>query len=137
MEKLRRASHAVYLCAYHLVWATKYRKQVITPELKEFLIDLFKDIAEHYDFQIDTIEFGKDHIHLLVSAPPRYSPSEVVNTLKNISGKAIFKKFPKLKQQYWGGEFWIDGYFVKTVGAGLTLEMIRQYIKSQREEPLF
>jgi len=137
MEKLKRASHAVYVCAYHFVWATKYRKQVITPEIKESLNDLFRDIAEHYDFEIDTMEFGKDHIHLLISAPPRYSPSQIVNILKSISGREIFKRFPKLRRQYWGGEFWINGYFVKTVGAGLTLEMIRRYIKAQREEEFF
>ena len=137
MEKLKRASHAVYACAYHFVWATKYRKQVITPEIKEFLSDLFRDIAEHYNFEIDTIEFGKDHVHLLVSAPPRYSPSQVVNILKSISGREVFRKFSKFRKQYWGGEFWINGYFVKTVGAGLTLEMIRRYIKAQKEGELF
>ena len=82
------------------------------------------------------MEVVEDHVHVFLEAPPRYSPSEVVQIMKSISGREVFKKFPELRKQLWAGELWNDGYFVRSVGDKVTSEMIRRYIKYQHHEQL-
>jgi putative transposase len=77
-----------------------------------------------YEFEIDTRELMADHVHLFLSATPKYGPSKIVEMMKSYSAKVIFKEFPQVKKQYWGGEFWSDGYFVQTVGDKVTAEVI-------------
>jgi len=88
----------------------------------------FQEIAERYEFEIDTMEVNEDHVHLFLSAPPRYSPAHVVQILKSISARMMFKEFPKIKKQLWGGELWNDGYFVRSVGIKVTPRSCRRYI---------
>ena len=76
---------------------------------------------------------GEEHIHIFLSFPPRYSMGKVVGMLKSISAKVIFKEHPEVKEELWGGEFWEDGYFVRTVGDKVTAEVIRKYITYHRE----
>ena len=97
---------------------------------------VFQEIAERYEFEIDTMEVKDDHVHLFLSAPPRYSPARVVQIIKSISAKMVFKQFPDVKKQLWGGEFWGGGYFVRSVGDKVTSEIIRRYIKYQQQEQL-
>ena len=104
----------------------------IAPRLKE----IFQEIAERYEFAIDTMEVMKDHVHLFLEAPPRYSPAQVVRIMKSISAKIIFKEFPAVKKQLWGGELWNDGYFVRSTGDKVTAEVIRKYIKYQHQSQL-
>ena len=98
--------------------------------------EVFTEIAEKYGFDIDTMEVKEDHVHLFLSAPPRYSPAGVVQIIKSISAKVVFKEFPEIKKQLWGGEFWSGGYFVRSVGDKVTSEVIRRYIKYQHQEQL-
>jgi len=105
---------------YHLVWIPKYRKQILSKEVSEYLKEVFQRIAEEYEFRIDTMEVMKDHGHIFVEAPPRYSPAQVVQILKSVSGREVFKKFPKLRKQLWAGEFWSERYFVRSVGDKVT-----------------
>ena len=130
---LKRASHAVYDLHYHFVWATKYRKKVLTPEIKKNIKRIFYEIAEHYDFRIEEIEITSDHLHILVEAPPRYPPAQIVQYLKGISTKLIFRQFPQLRKHYWGGEIWVGGYCVKSVGERFNLENVRNYIRTQNQ----
>ena len=131
---LKRTKHAVYDIKYHFVWIPKYRKDILTKEVKNRIAELFKEIAMVYEFDIDTMEIMEDHVHLFLSAPPKYGPAKIVEMLKSYSAKVIFKEFPQLKKQYWGGEFWSDGYFVRTVGDKVTAEVIRHYIQYQHNE---
>jgi putative transposase len=131
---LRRTSHAVYDTKYHLVWAPKYRKWILRGDIQERVKELFQEIAEHHGFLIDTLEVAPDHVHIFLSFPPRYSISKVVGMLKSISASEIFKEHPEVKKQLWGGEFWEDGYFVRTVGDNVTAEIIRKYITHHREQ---
>jgi putative transposase len=131
---LRRTSHAVYDTKYHLVWAPKYRKWILRGDIQERVKELFQEIAEHHGFLIDTLEVAPDHVHIFLSFPPRYSISKVVGMLKSISASEIFKEHPEVKKQLWGGEFWEDGYFVRTVGDKVTAEIIRKYIKHHQEQ---
>jgi putative transposase len=131
---IRRTKHAVYNLKYHLVWIPKYRKKILDGEITEYLKEVFEKIAEEYEFEIDTIGIMEDHIHIFMGAPPRYSPSEMVQIMKSISAREVFKKFPKLRKQLWAGELWNDGYFVRSVGDRVIAEIIRKYIEYQTHE---
>ena len=109
---------------------------VLRGDLAKRLKVVFQEIAERYEFEIDTMEVQGDHVHLFLSAPPRYSPARVVQIMKSISAKIIFEEFPEVRKQLWGGEFWSDGYFVRSVGDKVTSEVIRRYIKYLQEEQL-
>jgi putative transposase len=136
MSPIKRTSHAVYDLKYHMVWVPKYRKMILRGELAKKVKTAFQEICERYEFEIDTMEVKDDHVHLFLSAPPRYSPARVVQIIKSISAKMVFKQFPEVKKQLWGGEFWGDGYFVRSVGDKVTSEVIRRYIKYQQQEQL-
>jgi len=136
MSSIKRTSHAVYDLKYHMVWVPKYRKMILQGDLAKRLREVFVEIAERYEFEIDTMEVKEDHVHLFLTAPPRYSPAGVVQIIKSISAKVVFKEFPEVKEQLWGGEFWSDGYFVRSVGDKVTSDVIRRYIKYQHHEQL-
>jgi len=136
MSSIKRTSHAVYDLKYHMVWVPKYRKMILGGELAKRLKMSFEQISERYEFEIDTMEVKDDHVHLFLSAPPRYSPAMIVQIIKSISAKMVFKEFPEVKKELWGGEFWSDGYFVRSVGDKVTSEVIRRYIKYQQQEQL-
>jgi len=119
-----------------MVWVPKYRKMILKGDLAKRVREVFAEIAERYEFEIDTMEVKEDHIHLFLTAPPRYSPARVVQIIKSISAKVVFKEFPEVKRQLWGGEFWSDGYFVRSVGDKVTSGVIRRYIKYQHHEQL-
>jgi len=91
-------------------------------------------IAEEYEFIIDTMEVMEDHVHIFVEVPPKYSPARVVQIMKSISAREVFKKFPNLREQLWAGEMWNDGYFVRSVGDKVTADIIRRYIEYQTHE---
>ncbi len=131
---LRRTSHAVYDTKYHLVWSPKYRKWILRGDIRKTVKAIFEEIALNHEIEIDTLEIAEDHVHLFLSFPPRYSISEVVGKLKSISGSVIFKRHPEVKEELWGGEFWEDGYFVRTVGDKVTADVIRKYIKYHRDQ---
>jgi len=131
---IKRARHAVYDIKYHFVWIPKYRKNVLTKELKKRVEELFREIAEQCEFEIDVMGVMSDHVHIFLSAPPRYSPAKIVEVLKSVSVKKVFEEFPWLEKDLWVGEFWSDGYFVRTVGDKVTSELIRKYIKYQHRE---
>ena len=109
---------------------------VLRGDLAGRLKVVFQEIAERYEFEIDRMEVKGDHFHLFLSAPPKYSPARVVQIMKSISAKVVFGEFPEVKKQLWGGEFWSDGYFVRSVGDKVTSEVIRRYIKYHQGEQL-
>lgn len=125
---IRRTSHAVYDLKYHLVWIPKYRKSILKGEVAQYVKEVFHQIAQQYEMEIDVVEVVEDHVHMLIYAPPRYSPSEIVQRMKSISAKEVFRRFPWLRKQLWAGELWSDGYFVRSVGDEVTTELIRKYI---------
>jgi putative transposase len=131
---IRRTKHAVYDLKYHLVWIPKYRKQVFTKEISDYLKEVFEQIAEEYGFHIDTMEIMEDHVHIFTEAPPKYAPAEVIQIMKSILAREVFKRYPKLRRQLWAGELWNDGYFVRSVGDEVTADIIRHYIEYQAHE---
>lgn len=132
---LRRTSHAVYDTSYHLVWCPKYRKDLFAQsDLRERCAELFKEIANEYGFDMEEMEVSSDHVHVLLSFPPRYSISEVVKTLKSLSARSLFREYPSIKRRLWKGEIWEDGYFARTVGDRMTKQVIEKYIMYHRNE---
>jgi putative transposase len=126
---LKSTSHAVYEAKYHLVWCPKYRKKILVGEIRERVKELFFEISERFDFEIDRCEVAEDHIHVLISFPPRYSIAQVVGIIKGKSVSKILKECPKLKEKLWGGHLWEQGYFTRTVGEQITDDIIRKYIE--------
>ena len=132
---IKHTSHARYDLWYHLVWVTKYRKKVFEREyIKEEVKELLRTIAGQYDMRIDELEMVEDHVHMTITAPPRIAPAEAARILKSVSTKMLFEMYPWLKKQYWGGEVWAGGYFVRSIGEGITKEIIDEYVKEQAEE---
>ena len=124
----------MYDTKYHLVWAPKYRKWILQGEIRDRAKELFREIAEHHGFEIKEMEVTGDHVHILISFSPKYSIAKVVGILKAVSAKEIRKEFPIVKKQLWGGEFWEDGYFARTVGDKVTAEVIKKYIRFHKEQ---
>jgi putative transposase len=89
------SAHAVYDWKYHIVWAPKYRKDILVGEVAQIVHQLFQQIAAAYDIEIDTMEIMEDHVHLFLSAPPRYAPARMVQILKSISARELFARFPQ------------------------------------------
>jgi putative transposase len=89
------------------------------------LKEVFQEIAGRYEFEMDTMEVKEDHVHLFLTVPPWYSPSEIMQVMRSVSVKVVFREFPEVEKQLWGGEFWKDGYFVGSVGDKVTSEVIR------------
>lgn len=98
---------------------------------KEFISSQLDEIADEYDVWILEKEIMPDHIHLFVSAPPQYAPSNLVKVFKGTVGLKLFKNFPKLKKEFWGGRLWSPSYYCGTVG-NVTAETVKKYIESQK-----
>jgi putative transposase len=128
----KASAHAVYDLKYHFVWTPKYRKDLLTGEVAEAVREILQSVAEAHDMEIDTMEVMEDHVHVFLCAPPRYSPARVMQILKSISVREVFARFPWLRRKLWGGEFWGDGYFVRSIGDQVTSEIIRRYIRYQK-----
>jgi putative transposase len=131
---IRRTKHAVYDLKYHLVWIPKYRANILGGEVSRYLKEVFARIAEEYEFHIDTMEVMEDHVPIFIEAPPSYSPARLVQVLKSISAKELYKKFPDMRKEMWSGKIWNEGYFVRSVGDKVTADIIRKYIEYQKHE---
>jgi len=101
--------------------------------MKEYAWELFKRIAIEYGIEIEAMEIADDHVHVLAEIPPKLSVAEAVRVFKSISTREIFERFPSVKNRLWAGELWKDGYFVKSVGSGVTREHVKDYIESHKE----
>jgi len=128
----RYGSHTVYNIQYHFVWVTKYRYQLLTGDVGERLRDLIRQTCEAFEIRILKGVVSKDHVHILVSAPPHMAPSEIMRRIKGRSANKLFEEFPKLKKRYWGRHFWARGYFCVSVG-DMTEEMIKNYLEHHFE----
>lgn len=118
-----------------MVMAVKYRKLLLKPkECQEMLRQILLGIAERYEYQLDDIGTDGDHVHVFIGAAGRWSPSEMMQRLKSISAKELFKAFPDIRSRLWGGEFWSDGGYIGTVGEGTTEQVVRTYIRNQGSE---
>ena len=129
---MQYACHKVYVIKYHLVFVVKYRKDLfLNTEYINHIKTILNEIEKRYFLTAETIGFDEDHMHLLLRAAPKYSPSNVIQIIKSITAKQMFKQFPEIRKELWNGEFWSDGGFIGTVGEGVNADIIRKYIRNQ------
>jgi REP element-mobilizing transposase RayT len=131
MSEFIRKQHNVSILLYHIVCPAKYRKAVFTAAVDEKLKEICEEISLRYEIEFLEIGVDEDHVHFFVQSVPMYSPKKIVQTIKSITAREIFKQMPEIKQQMWGGQLWSDGYFISTVGAHSSEETIKQYVKNQ------
>jgi len=124
-------SHNVSVLLYHLVCPAKYRRVVFTDEVDAELKNICLEISKRYEIHFLEIGVDKDHVHFLVQAVPMYSPKKIVQTIKSITAREIFKRVTSVKKALWGGEFWSKGYFINTVGQFGNEKSISEYVKKQ------
>ena len=129
MKDFRRLAHAVWQCKYHIVWCPKYRFRILKGEVGKSVRDIIKQLCEWKNVEILEGNVQADHIHLVLSFPPKYAISEVVGFLKGKSAIKMFDMHSELKKRFWGRHFWAKGYCVSTVG--LNEEQIRKYVRWQ------
>jgi putative transposase len=134
MEHYRRSSHTVYDLKYHIVWITKYRKQVLRGEIGERVRALIREICKAKDVEIIKGHVSKDHVHIFVSAPPHISVSQLVQSLKGKTSRKMMMEYKSLNKTFWGRHIWARGYFVASSG-NVTDEVIMKYIEEQGKEP--
>lgn len=136
LHMLHKERTNVYDFNYHLVFVTKYRKQVFTtPKLQDDLKNILINISEGNDSTIEKMEVMPDHIHLLLSFKPKYAPSSIVKSFKGASAREWFKLHPETKQQLWGGHLWSPSFFISTIG-NVSEEIVKQYIESQMRKSI-
>lgn len=129
MKDFRKLAHAVWKCKYHLVWCPKYRFRILEGDIGKSVRDILKQLCKWKGIEIIAGNVQADHIHLVLTIPPKHSVSDLVGFLKGKSAIKVFDMHPELKRRYWGRHFWAKGYCVSTVG--LDEEEIKKYVKSQ------
>jgi putative transposase len=127
-------SHTTWRCKYHIVFAPKYRRQIIYGKLRRDIGRILRDLCKRKGVEIIEANACRDHIHMLVSIPPKLSVAEFMGYLKGKSSLLIFERHAQLKYKYGNRKFWCKGYYVDTVGRNK--EAIRKYIQEQLREDM-
>ena len=130
----RKSNHCVYVTHYHIVFPVKYRKALLSVELTAYIRVVAQEISDRYEIEFEELGCDKDHIHILCSFHPKYSVSEVVRKFKSITARELFKRYPALRKELWGGEFWSDGYYVATIGEGGDWSVVERYVQKQGKQ---
>ncbi len=131
-SNLTHARTCVYNVNYHIVWSVKYRRKILKEGVDEFLKRTFYDIANSKGFTIKAMEVMPDHVHIFVTAHPKYSPSYIVKMLKGISGRKLFLEFPSITNKLWKGKLWNSSFYIETIGS-TSEKNIQKYIETQKE----
>jgi putative transposase len=118
------------LLLYHLVFLLKYRKKVITQEIGAGLKEICIEICERYEINFVEIGYEEDHDHFLIQSVASNSVEKLIRTIKSITAKELFKRFPEIKLKLWGGIFWTSFYYANTVGQYANEEAIRKYVEN-------
>ena len=131
MSKLVRKSHNVSVLIYHYVCPARYRRVVFDEKVEKILKEICLEIARRYEIEFIEIGTDKDHVHFLIQSVPTYSPKKIIQIVKSLTAREIYKRAPEVKRKLWGGKFWTDGYYVSTVGRYGSEETVRRYVKEQ------
>ena len=132
---VRKGRHCVFMLHTHLVFVTKYRRNIFSKIILDDLKTIFESVCK--DFNAELVEFDgeQDHVHLLINYPPKVSIAKLVNSLKGVSSRMLRKKnYPEIMRNLWGNMLWSPSYFAGSCG-GAPLEIIKQYIQ-QQQNPL-
>ena len=125
-------AHMKWKCKYHVIFAPKYRRQIIYGKIKQDIGLMLRKLCAYKEIEILEAEACKDHVHMLLSIPPKYSISQVMGYLKGKSSLMIYEKYANLKYKYGNRHFWCHGYYVSTVGRNKNA--IETYIRNQLQE---
>jgi len=131
MSKYIHKSHHVTVLMYHLVFPAKYRRAVFDDAVDDELRNIYMDIEKRYELKFLEIGTDRDHVHFLVQLVRMYSVKKIVQMIKSLTAREIFRRCPHVKKKLWGGEFWSDGYFASTVGKHGDEAVIGKYVKGQ------
>lgn len=123
--------HNKSLLLYHLVCPVKYRRKAVTEAVGVTLKKVCLEISHRYEMQFVEIGVDDDHVHFLIQSIPSIPPSRIVQTIKSITAKEVFKAHPEVKKMLWGGKFWMSGYYINTVGQYGNEEVIAHYVREQ------
>jgi putative transposase len=136
-ETTRAGAHTRYTIKYHFVWIPKYRKPILVGPIAVRLRQILDEIASDYGLTIIAQEVMPDHVHILVEAHPTHAPSYIAQVFKSISARKLRQEFSEaIKKHIWKeGSFWASGYYVVSVGDGITTEMVKEYIENQKDKP--
>ena len=121
--------HLLYSCQYHVIFCPKYRRKVLKEEYQPRLKEIFKNVADKYNFNIIEMEVMEDHVHLLLECNPRFGVMKCIHKLKGASSNLMFKEFPSLKSKL--PTLWTRSAFISTVGS-VSLEIVKKYIEEQK-----
>ena len=128
---LIRTSHNIYDTHYHIVFPVKYRKALLQNRVPLAISEIAREISERYDIEFEKLGYDQDHMHILASFPPKWGGSAVVRMFKSITAKELFLRFPELKKELWGGEFWSDGFYMATVSERGNWAAVERYVANQ------
>jgi len=134
MDQYRISAHTRFALTYHFVWTTKYRKPVLTGAVAIRLRELVREVCRANELEILQGHVAKDHVHVLISAPPHLSPSKTMQSIKGKSSRKLLMEFRHLNRAFWGRHLWARGFFVASSG-NVTDEVIAEYIRLQGGEP--
>ncbi len=132
MKDRQSLSHSAWECKYHVVWIPKFRKKAIYKELRKYLGAVFRDLARQKECEILEGHLMSDHVHILISIPPKYAVSNIVGFIKGKSAINIARNYCGRKKNFTGQSFWARGYYVTTVGKDEVV--VREYIRKQDDE---
>ena len=132
MSNYRTLQHTEWECKYHIVFIPKYRRKVLYGELRKHLGEIIRRLARQKECEIEEGHLMPDHVHILISIPPKYAVSQVMGYIKGKSAIHIARQFGEVRRNFTGQKFWARGYFVSTVGRDE--DVIRNYIQHQEIE---
>lgn len=132
---IQKGWHCAYDAHYHIVFPVKYRKALLDEKVTMKIKQIAVDIQDRYEIVMEQIGCDLDHIHLLCSFHPKYGGRKVVQIFKSITAKEIFKAFPELRRELWGGEFWGDGYYLAAIGTRGDWSVVEKYVRNQGKKP--
>jgi putative transposase len=132
MDKFESLSHTAWECKYHVVFIPKCRRKVLYGELRVHLGEVFRRLASQKECRVEEGHLMPDHVHMLLSIPPKHSVSQVVGFIKGKSAIHLARVYGERKRSFVGQHFWARGYFVSTVGRDEAV--IREYIQKQEKE---
>jgi putative transposase len=132
MELFKSLKHTKWDCKYHIVWIPKYRRKVLYGDLRKYLGEVLRDLAQQKESKVLEGHLMLDHVHMLLSIPPKYAVAQVVGFIKGKSAICVARNFGNRRKNFTGEKFWARGYFVSTCGKDD--EEIKEYIKHQEQE---
>ena len=133
-HRYRTSAHSRYTIYYHFAFCPKYRREIFKDiDIDNAVKQAIKQMAPHHDWIIESMETDQDHIHIFLSAPPRYSPAQIVKLIKTWTYKHVYRNYHKIKQYLWGGKMWVQGYYVSTISDRTTRNEITKYVNQQKK----